>query len=150
MPKSTRSEVATAWAVVAQAVSGASASIDDFTRFLTFPKAIFSHVPASASRGCISAPAIIRELLCVTRTRVPHMASTTLVHRNIVIIVISNAHSLLSTLFSHKTKRSNQPYSLIRFDQDGLSQITAKPRHSRQNLDHKMRLRRPQKGRSKT
>jgi hypothetical protein len=89
-------------------------------------------------------------LLCVTRTRVPYIASTTLVHRNIVNIVISNAYSLLSTLFSHKTQRSNQHYSLIRFDQDGLSQIRAKPRHSRQNLCHKIRLRRPQKGRSKT
>jgi hypothetical protein len=61
MPKSTRSEVATAWVVVAQAVAGASASMDDLTRFLAFPKAISSDVPASASRGGISAPAIIRE-----------------------------------------------------------------------------------------
>jgi hypothetical protein len=41
-------------------------------------------------------------LLCVTRTRVPYIASTTLVHRNIVNIVISNAHSLLSTFTSPK------------------------------------------------
>jgi hypothetical protein len=89
-------------------------------------------------------------LLCVTRTRVPYIASTTLVRRNIVNIVISKVHSLLSTLVSHKMQRSNQPYSLIRFDQDGLSQTRAKPRHSRQNLCHKIRLRRPQKGRFKT
>jgi hypothetical protein len=63
MPKSTRSEVATAWAVVAQVVAGASAFTDDLTRFLAFPKAIFSHVTASASRGGVSAPAIIRERL---------------------------------------------------------------------------------------
>jgi hypothetical protein len=63
MPKSTRSEVATAWAVVAQAVAGASDSMDDLARFLAFPKAIFSNVPASASRGGLSAPAIIRERL---------------------------------------------------------------------------------------
>jgi hypothetical protein len=63
MPKSTRSAVATAWAVIAQAVAGASASMDDLTRFLAFTKAIFSHAPASASRGGLSAPAIIRERL---------------------------------------------------------------------------------------
>jgi hypothetical protein len=40
------------------------------------------------------------KLLCVTRTRVPYIASTTLVHRNVVDIVISNTHSL--------TKRSDQ------------------------------------------
>jgi hypothetical protein len=56
MPKSTRSEVATAWAVVAQAVAGDSASVDDLTRFLAFPKAIFSHVPASASRAAFRRP----------------------------------------------------------------------------------------------
>jgi hypothetical protein len=39
-----------------------------------------------------------------------------------------------------KTQRSNQPYSLIRVDQDGLSQIRAQPRHSRQTLYHKIRL----------
>jgi hypothetical protein len=44
----------------------------------------------------------LENLLCVTRTRVPYIASTTLVHRNIVNIVISNAHFLLSTLSPHK------------------------------------------------
>jgi hypothetical protein len=63
MPKSTRSKVATAWAVVAQDVAGASASMDNLTRCLALPKAIFPHVPASTSRGGLSAPAIIRERL---------------------------------------------------------------------------------------
>jgi hypothetical protein len=63
MPKSTRSEVATVRTVVAHAVASVLASMDDLTRFLAFPKAIFSPVPASASRGGLSAPAIIRERL---------------------------------------------------------------------------------------
>jgi hypothetical protein len=124
-------------------------------RVVAAPCMIKSHLKQSLCLTCwngtispITSSSIT--VLCVTRTRVPHIASTTLAHRNIVNIVISNAHSLLSTLFSHKTQRSNQPYSLIWFDQDGVSQIRAKPRHSSQKLYHKIRLRRPQKGRSKT
>jgi hypothetical protein len=111
---------------------------------------LLAQIEDPSVRASVPSIADLRTLLCVTRTRVPYIASTTLVHRNIVNIVISYAHFHLSTLFPHKTQRSNQPYSLIRFDQDGLSQIRAKPRHSRQNLCHKIRLRRPQKGRSKT
>jgi hypothetical protein len=44
------------WAVVAQAFAGTSASMDDLTRFLAFPKAIFSHVPDSASRAAFRRP----------------------------------------------------------------------------------------------
>jgi hypothetical protein len=45
-------------------------------------------------------------VLCATRTRVPYIASTTLVHRNIVNTVISNAYSLYP--HSSLTKHSDQ------------------------------------------
>jgi hypothetical protein len=45
-------------------------------------------------KGLVAAEDKAGRLLCVTRTRVPYIARTTLVHRNIVNIDISNAPSL--------------------------------------------------------
>jgi hypothetical protein len=87
------------------------------------------HAPTLGSPARPGSPPSIplphsRSLLGVTRTRVPYIASTTPVHRNPVM------PPLLSTLFSLKTQRSNQPYSVFRSDQNNLSQIRSKPRRS--------------------
>jgi hypothetical protein len=57
---------------------------------------------------------------------------------------------LLSPVICPKTQQSNWPYSLIRFEQDNSSQQGAETRHYPKNTYHKIRLRRPQKGCSKT
>jgi hypothetical protein len=63
-------------------------------------------------------------LLCVTRTRVAVIASTTLVH---IYIVTSNAIPFIPVI-SPKAQRSNWPYSLIRLCQDNPNQQREKPR----------------------
>jgi hypothetical protein len=80
-----------------------------------------------------------RQLLCVTRERVPYIARTILVHR---CIVNSNTIPFIHSHFSQNTA-IKVALQLDPVSSRQLQPKVAKPRHCPNNTDHKIRLRRP-------